>query len=292
MRKEFPVNIESEEEWIDLPQGTHIHPKEVEKMFDEKYTGEGGIEYGAIINPKGDIFEETYGDTHGVNFTKTKTYDDARQSIMTHTHPKFLLKQELDEGIVISPSLSRTDLENHDRELRAISQKDTDYPSGQIHAFKIDDEETDDDIRERPKMGSYLMRELEDIVIKHRDTPKFKQSMKTVKGFPISNNMYTATTFNLARRGAGDASVIKVRKSDDLKKVYITGIRSTYKDEPAYDLLSTLPRKKKQTKPLINRINLKTSVKATGFGLVKLNLNGLSSMLVGSKKKKAVKKKK
>jgi hypothetical protein len=292
MRKEFPVNIESEEEWIDLPQGAHIHPKEVKKMFDKKYTGEGGIEYGAIINPEGDIFEEAYGDTHGVDFVKTKTYDDARQSIMTHTHPKFLLKQELDKGIVNAPALSPTDLENYDKELRASSQKDDEYLVGQIHAFKIDDEETDDDIRERPKMGGYLLNELKEIVGKHKDTPKFKQAMKTVKGFPMSNNMYTASAFNLARRGAGDASVIKVRKSEDPKKIYITGIRSTHKDEPQYNLLSTLPRKKKQVKPLINRINLKTSVKATGFGLVKLNLNGLSSMLIGSKKKKSVKKKK
>ena len=49
MRKEFPVNIESEEEWIDLPQGIHIHPKEVEKMFDDEEMDEEGREFGAHI---------------------------------------------------------------------------------------------------------------------------------------------------------------------------------------------------------------------------------------------------
>jgi len=135
------------------------------------------------------------------------------------------------------------------------------------------------------------MNEWRDIAGKQRNNPKYEQAMRTVKGFPLSNNIYTAGAFNLARRGAGDAAVIKVRKSEDPKKVYITGIRSTHKDEPQYDLLQTLPRKKKPVKPLINRLNLTTSIKASGFGLVNLNLNGLSSMLVGSKKKKVVKKK-
>jgi len=286
MRKEFPVNIESEEEWIDLPQGTHIHPKEIEKMFDDEEMGEGGREYGAAIRPEGTIFDEAYGTNSAVTLSKEKTYGDVENMIFTHAHPKFLLKQELDEGVVSAPPLSNFDLDTFDREARAFSQNKDNSSVGQIHSFKIEDEGTKDDIVERQKMGGYLMNEWRDIAGKQRNNPKYEQAMRTVKGFPLSNNIYTAGAFNLARRGAGDAAVIKVRKSEDPKKVYITGIRSTHKDEPQYDLLQTLPRKKKPVKPLINRLNLTTSIKASGFGLVNLNLNGLSSMLVGSKKKK------
>jgi hypothetical protein len=286
MRKEFPVNIESEEEWIDLPQGTHIHPKEVEKMFDDEEMGEGGREYAASIRPEGNIVKEVYGTNRNVKFSGMRTYDDARESIFTHSHPKFLLKQELDEGVISIPPFSPDDLENYDKEIRAFSQTTDDSSSGQIHSFKSDDEGTKKDINKRKKLGGYLLHELKELVDKHQDEPKFKRSMRSIEGFPMSANMYTASEFNLARRGAGDAAVIKVRKSEDPKKVYITGIRSTHKEEPQYDLLQTLPRKKKPVKPLINRLNLTTSIKATGFGLVNLNLNGLSSMLVGSKKKK------
>ena len=222
MRKEFPVNIESEEEWVDLPQGTHIHPKEVEKMFDDKEMGEGGREYGAAITPEGTIFDEAYGTRSSVKLSKDKTYDDAKNMIMTHSHPKFLLKQELDEGIVNVPSLSHYDLNTYDREVRAFSQDKDQSSIGQIHSFQIDDEGTKKDINKRQKMGGYLKREWRDIVDKQRNSPKYNRSMQTVQGFPVSNNIYTAGEFNLARLGAGNASVIKVRKSDDPKKVYIT----------------------------------------------------------------------
>ena len=285
MRKEFPVNIESEEEWVDLPQGTHIHPKEVEKMFDDEEMGEGGREYAASIRPEGNIVDEDYGTSTGVKLSGIRTYDDARKSIFTHSHPKFLLKQELDEGVISIPPLSHDDLKNYDKEIRAFSQTTDDSSSGQIHSFNIDDEGTKKDIDKRKKMGGYLLNELKELYDKHHNEPKYKQSIRSIKGFPMSANMYTASEFNLARRGAGDASVIKVRKSDDPKKVYITGIRSTYKDEPRYDLLDTLPRKKKKSNPLVVRIK-------PGFkfnGLIKFNSNGLSNMLVGTKKKKGKK---
>ena len=288
MRKEFPVNIESEEEWIDLPQGTHIHPKEVEKMFDDEEMDEEGREFGAHILPSGKIINENYGTRDNVKLSTLKPEDYKGDIILTHSHPRLLLNEN---KIVISPALSRTDFGSEAEEVRAFSQ-DKNKKSGRIHSFKMDINEFPyDDSDDREKMGGYFHNELKEIVNKNYERPKYKAAIKESKGFPIVTHMHTAAGFNLARRGAGDASVIKVRKSEDPKKVYITGIRSTHKDEPQYDLLQTLPRKKKPAKPLMNRLNLTTSIKATGFGLVNLNLNGLSGMLVGSKKKKAVKKK-
>jgi len=284
MRKEFPITINSDEEWIDLPQGTHIHPKEVEKMFDDKEMGENGREgreYGALIRPRGDIDEEVYGGSNYVQFVKPRTYGYAKDAIMTHSHPKALIKQELDEGIISIPPLSDRDFSQQYREIRAFSQETNDPSIGQIHSFKHNDYGDKRDVKKRKKFGDNYIDEQKEIVNKNCERLKFQQAMKTIKGFPMSNNMYTASEFNLAHRGKGDTSIIHVRKSEDPKKVYITGIRSTYKNEPQYDLLQTLPRKKKLVKPLLSR---KSPVALNGFGLVKLNLTGLSTMLIGMKK--------
>jgi len=291
MRKEFPVNIESEEEWIDLPQGTHIHPKEVEKMFDDEEMGVEGREYGANILPSGKIMTENYG-THS-HVQLPEPYGNTKELINTHSHPNILFEGDDKNAVVSDPTLSSTDLNSLNREMRVFSQTADDSSSGRIHSFKISDKGTKKDIKERKNMGNYLDIMQKKITNKHHYKPE--PTIKTMKDYyaPMVINRVTDAEFNLARNNnpGGQTSVIKVRKSEDPKKVYITGIRSTHKDEPQYDLLQTLPRKKKPVKPLINRLNLTTSIKATGFGLVNLNLNGLSSMLVGSKKKKPVKKK-
>ena len=280
MRKEFPVNIESEEEWIDLPQGTHIHPKEVEKMFDEEEMQIGGREYGALIKPSGKITYETYGSNYHVNMPI-----NPKSNILTHSHPR-------DEcPLTATESLSIGDVGSPHKEVRAISQNNPDNSSlGEIHSFKPKRNRENRNIN---YSGAHELNildkqyETEDKGINKIISPTYSEF------YPARSepNIYPESEFNLARKYGGQTSVIKVRKSENPKKVYITGIRSTHKDEPQYDLLQTLPRKKKPAKPLMNRLNLTTSIKATGFGLVNLNLNGLSGMLVGSKKKKAVKKK-
>lgn len=290
MRKIIPIDLDqySENEWIDLPQGTRIHPKEIEKMFDEQEMDIGGREYAASISSGGNIEDEAYGSRSEVHLTKPRHVSDAKESIFTHSHPRFILQQELDEGQVISPSFSDYDLENPDREIRVFSQ-DFDKSSGQIHSFKNIDEGSDEEILERKKMGKYFIADLKELAEKHRETPKYQQSMQTVKGFPYSTNMYTASEFNLARRGAGDASIINVRKSSDPNKLYVTKIRSTHKEEPQYDVLQTLPRKKKQTKSLVNR---KISINIPKFKTIKLNLGGLNNMLIKPKTKSIKKSKK
>jgi len=273
MRKEFPVNIESEEEWIDLPQGTHIHPKEVEKMFDDEEMQIGGKEYGAIIKPSGKITYEAYGSKYNINIPVS----NQKNNILTHSHPRH------ECPLTATESLSIGDVGAPLKEIRAFSQNNPDTSLGEIHSFKPKRNRANRNI-------DYSGAHETNIVNKECETknkgvdPEFYQTR-------IGPDIYTESEFDLARKYGGKTSLIKVRKSEDPKKVYITGIRSTHKEEPQYDLLQTLPRKKKPVKPLINRLNLTTSIKATGFGLVNLNLNGLSSMLVGSKKKKPVKKK-
>lgn len=278
MRKIIPIDLQKyrDKEWIDLPQGTHIHPKELKMMFDKNNMKSNSREYAMRITPRGTIVDEGYGTNKEVKLNKPLTYKTAKESIFTHFHPKFLLKQELDKGIVTSPPLSPDDLEIYYRESRAFSRKYPNKNSGQIHSFKIDDRGTKSDILERKKMGGYLVHEMKEIANKYRGTPKYEHAMKTIKGFPMSNNMYTAAEFNLARRGAGNVSVINVQKTQNPNKVNITKIRSTYKDEPAYELLSTL-RKKRSSKSMISRINLDLNIK--------FNVNKLNNMLFGAKNK-------
>jgi hypothetical protein len=271
MRKLIPINLDnySKEEWIDLPQDNHVHPIELQKMFDNKEMSEGGREYGARIID-GKPYEEVYGDEKSIKFHKPITYDDAKESIMTHSHPRFELEQELDKGIVVAAPFSDYDLRNHDREVRAFSQN-KDELTGQIHSFKLNDNGSEEDIYNRKNNGDKLLDEVVNIAKKNRHTKKYNDSMRTVKGFPMSTNIYTASEFNLARKGLGNASIINVKKSEVPNQMYVTKIRSTYKEEPRYDLLSTI-RKKKQTKP-------KIKVKQTN-NMFKLNMNfKLNTML-------------
>jgi len=288
MHKPILINLDkySGEEWIDLPQGTRLHPKEIEKMFDDKEMGEEGNEYMASISKHGDINDESYGNNNSVKLNKPMTYNYAKEAVMTHSHPRFNLKQDIDEGIVVEPALSNYDLENNFKEDRVFSQN-LDHDTGQIHAFKIDDRGTKKDVIERKKLGDNLLYEMKEIINLNKDKPKFINSMQTVKGYPMSSNMFTASEFNLARRGAGNASIINIRKTNEPNKIEITKVRSTNKDNnTAYDLLSTLPRKKKLIKPMANRINLDLNIKP--INIAKFNLDGLNSMLIGRSKKKIV----
>lgn len=281
MRKIIPIDLQKyrDDEWINLPKGIHVHPKELKMMFDENNMKDDSKEYGARITPQGKIVDEAYGTNKYVKLNKPMTYNEAKEAIFTHLHPKFLLKQKLDKGIVISPPLSDADLETYYRELRAFSQKHLNKNrDGQIHSFKIKDRGTKKDILERNKMGKYYIHEIKEIAEKNRDSPKYKRAMKTIKGFPISSNMYTAAEFNLARKGAGNASVINVQQTQSPNKINITKIRSTYKDEPAYELLSTL-RRKKRSKSIVNRISLNCLN-------MKINMNGLNNLLFKYKNKK------
>lgn len=289
MRKHIPINLTdySDEEWINLPQGTRIHPKEIEKMFDDEEMGERGREYIAEISETGNVDDENYGDNREAHLIRQRYLEEAKESTMTHSHPRFILQQELDEGLVTAPPLTNYDLENYDREIRAFSQ-DVDKDSGRIHSFKHSDEGTDEDILKRKKMGGYFISDLKELHDKYENTQKFKQAMKTVKGFPMSTNMFTAANFNLSRRGAGQASIINVKKSETPNKVYITKIRSTYNEEPHFELLKTLPRKKKQNTPSVKR--KRSLVSFPKLKPIKLNLNGLNSILlkpkIASKKRK------